>query len=235
MAEKGGRYQASIQTSLKILKMLAQKRECAQYDMPKLIGKDYHTCLRHLRELENDGLVKLVRVEPAKKGGKDRKIYTLTLYGLLVALFSLLEEKPEPHEKMVKADVDPIIDTWKDYHFIFKFWQEIYEASSFDPYLVLYGVTSEFYENWQRSSFDMFNWKYKTLDVAVWFSRSFFDAFFEISKDFSQKTLREWVAIIKNNKELKSVYIREFNRIISRKQQELTFFKNLVEKLQNHF
>jgi DNA-binding PadR family transcriptional regulator len=80
------KYRSSTETSLKILTLLAIEKEYAQYDMPKKVRKDYRTTLRHLQDLEKHGLILLSRTEPASKGGKDRKIYTLTKAGLIVIL-----------------------------------------------------------------------------------------------------------------------------------------------------
>lgn len=80
------RYRSSVQTSLLILAVLAKNKEYAQYNMPKAIGKDYRTVLRHLKLLEAHGLIHLDRTEPARKGGKDRKIYKITLLGLIEIL-----------------------------------------------------------------------------------------------------------------------------------------------------
>jgi len=80
------KYRSSIETSYLILATLADEKECAQYDMPQAVGKDYRTILRHLKKLEAYDLIQLARTEPAKKGGKDRKIYTLTLEGLVALL-----------------------------------------------------------------------------------------------------------------------------------------------------
>lgn len=54
--------------------------------MPKTIDKDYRTILRHLQTLEKNGLIELSRTEPAQKGGKDRKVYTLTMGGVVCIL-----------------------------------------------------------------------------------------------------------------------------------------------------
>jgi len=77
------KYRSSIETSLKILTLLAITKEAAQYEIPKEIRKDYRTALRHIQMLEKQGLIKLARTEPASKGGKDKKIYTLTAAGLV--------------------------------------------------------------------------------------------------------------------------------------------------------
>jgi len=79
-------YRSSEETSLNILNVLAENKEYAQYDLDKKIEKDYHTVLRHLQALEKNGYIHLVRTEPAEKGGKERKIYELTLNGLILVL-----------------------------------------------------------------------------------------------------------------------------------------------------
>jgi len=80
------RYRPSFETDREIIKVLALEKEFAQYDLPKRIGKNYRTVLRHLKDLKKDGLIKLSRTEESAKGGKERNIFTLTEYGLLYAL-----------------------------------------------------------------------------------------------------------------------------------------------------
>jgi DNA-binding transcriptional ArsR family regulator len=89
-------YRSTIQTSFKILETLLVHGEYAQYDMPKAVGKDYRTVLRHIQSLENAKLITLVRLEPAQKKGKERKIYTVTLRGLLsyLTVVKLSVDKP---------------------------------------------------------------------------------------------------------------------------------------------
>lgn len=81
-------YRKSQKVRLDILRVLAEKKEYAQYDLPSLIGKDYRTVLRYLQNLEKAGLIELSRMEPAAKGGKDRKIFTLTFRGILNVLIA---------------------------------------------------------------------------------------------------------------------------------------------------
>ncbi|MEM0489468.1 MAG: hypothetical protein QW707_09790 [Candidatus Bathyarchaeia archaeon] len=95
---------------------MADKREYAQYNFPEVIGKDYRTVLRHLRKLESFGLIRLARTEPVKKGGKDCKIYTLTLHGL-VALLKMMPDLDE-------ADLDVLAANYPDLlPLIFGKWQ----------------------------------------------------------------------------------------------------------------
>jgi len=107
------KYRSSIETSLKILTLLAVKKESAQYDMPKQIRKDYRTALRHIQNLEKQGLIKLARFEPASKQGKDRKIYTLTKAGLSAAL-----EGTE-----IWKDIDTVANNYREFEpLIFGKW-----------------------------------------------------------------------------------------------------------------
>ena len=80
------RYEPFFRTELQILEVLALEKEFAQYDMPKRIGKNYRTVLRHLHDLTENGLIRLSRTEESKKGGKNRNIFTLTRRGLHLAL-----------------------------------------------------------------------------------------------------------------------------------------------------
>ena len=57
--------------------------------MPKETGVSYRTVLRTLKPFESQGFIKLVRIEPSKKGGKESKIYSLTLKGSLTYLSSI--------------------------------------------------------------------------------------------------------------------------------------------------
>jgi len=83
------KYAPSAETSYAILAVIVDNKEFAQYDMPKAVGKDYRTVIRHLHDLERLELVKF-RTEAAMKGGKDRKIYSLTHKGLLFLLKTFL-------------------------------------------------------------------------------------------------------------------------------------------------
>jgi len=86
-------------SAIDILTFLAQVPEYPQYDLPKGlekigITKSYRTIFRHINKLEEMGLVRLVRTEPSAKGGKERKIYSITRGGLLhvLPIFLILKE-----------------------------------------------------------------------------------------------------------------------------------------------
>jgi len=102
------RYKASINTSGKILTTLMDNKEYAQYDMPEAIAKDYRTVLRHLKLLEDYGMIKH-RKEPSKKGGKERKIFVLTAMGLMQALRFEYEQ-----DRIEIKNIDQFADTYKE-------------------------------------------------------------------------------------------------------------------------
>jgi len=76
------KYRSSKETEKKIINLLLDKKEYAQYEMPEAIGKDYHTIFRRLHDLKKAGMVFLVREE----GAKNRKIFALTFKGLINSL-----------------------------------------------------------------------------------------------------------------------------------------------------
>jgi hypothetical protein len=80
------RYRSSERTIINILSAITENKELAQYDMKNAIGKDYRTVLRYLPKLESCRLIQLSRTEHSKKKGKDRKIYTVTLIGIIELL-----------------------------------------------------------------------------------------------------------------------------------------------------
>lgn len=79
-------YKRTIKTQKAILWALTLETEAAQYDLPDRVQRDYTTILRRLRDLEKQGLVKVDRTVASKKKGKDKKIYRLTLTGLVSVL-----------------------------------------------------------------------------------------------------------------------------------------------------
>jgi DNA-binding PadR family transcriptional regulator len=80
------RYRSSEKTIINLLTAIAENREFAQYDMKKAIGKNYRTVLRYLPKLESCNLIQLSRTESSRKKGKDRKIYNITLLGIIELL-----------------------------------------------------------------------------------------------------------------------------------------------------
>jgi DNA-binding PadR family transcriptional regulator len=91
--------QETIKPDLKIVKALIKNPELGQYKMPKETKLSYRTILRTLKPLENEGLIKQIRTEPSTKGGKEKKIYSLTFKGTLTYLNSIA---PKSNDYLVK-------------------------------------------------------------------------------------------------------------------------------------
>ena len=79
----------TTEPQLQIIKALIKNPELGQYKMPKETKLSYRTILRTLKPLENEGIIKQIRTEPSKKGGKEKKIYSLTFKGTLIYLKSI--------------------------------------------------------------------------------------------------------------------------------------------------
>lgn len=75
----------SISSIEKILKLLLENTEFEQYKMKKTIEISYKTIIENLRRLEYANHVKY-RNEKSSAGGRDKKIYSLTIIGLIEAL-----------------------------------------------------------------------------------------------------------------------------------------------------
>lgn len=71
---------------IKVLRVLTYDLECSQYDLPSRVSRDYRTVLRHVKDLEKERLIQLLRREISLKHGKRKKIYGVTLRGLVVVL-----------------------------------------------------------------------------------------------------------------------------------------------------
>jgi DNA-binding PadR family transcriptional regulator len=94
-------------TLLSLLSLLAVEKEFGQYKMPKAIKTSYRTLLRYIKLLETDGYIRLVRTEPSKKGGKDRKVYSLTFKGLMYAMLNTTD--PEKLVTIINNKADMLL------------------------------------------------------------------------------------------------------------------------------
>jgi len=114
------RIKSLLKPHKQILQLLTEQNELAQYDMAKQLGTSYRTILRRTRELEriNPPLIRFVREEPSEKGGKNRKIYALTLNGLFYAL-----KNPKLWDR-----IDKIAEYHKGKLLIFECWNLLTES-----------------------------------------------------------------------------------------------------------
>jgi len=94
----------TLKTDCELIQLLGIENECWQYDMSRRLDKSYRTIMRRVAELEDSGLLRVVRKERSMKMGKQRKIYGLTFRGALLYLASLKLEVPKrygkPHEPL---------------------------------------------------------------------------------------------------------------------------------------
>jgi DNA-binding Lrp family transcriptional regulator len=101
-------------TRSQILRLLAVNKKMAQYNIPEKIGKDYSTVFRQLKKLKNKNLVKVVATITSKKRGKDKDIFGLTLFGLLVGFREdVLTTKHLPQIiEVFKEDIPLVFGEW---------------------------------------------------------------------------------------------------------------------------
>jgi len=99
------RTKTTVTPTAKIIQTIAKKGELGQYKMKDETNLSYRTILRTLKPLEQDGYITLLRTEPSKKGGKEKKIYSLTFKGLLVYLSSLAPQAENNSESFFQAEI----------------------------------------------------------------------------------------------------------------------------------
>jgi hypothetical protein len=106
------RTKTTVKPEIKILEALMFNTELEQYHMPKKTKLSYRTILRILCPMKKVEYIRLVRTEPSKKGGKEKKIYAITLIGLLRYLSSTVEKLGESEFDVIAAahpDLLPLI------------------------------------------------------------------------------------------------------------------------------
>jgi hypothetical protein len=89
-----------------ILKLLAEHKEFEQYKMKKAISISYKTIIENLKRLEHESLVKY-RTEKSNRGGKEKKIYSITFKGLIHSLIN--SGSTEGIEKIAKVHSDRLL------------------------------------------------------------------------------------------------------------------------------
>ena len=129
----GTRYKPSFETDSEIIKLLALEKEFAQYDMPKRVGKNYRTILRHLKDLKKKGLIALSRTEESKKAGKRKNIWVVTFYGLMEIL-KLLDDK----------EIDQVAQEYSDKWLVFAEWQFLLRIYEGTLYRIVRSISCQF-------------------------------------------------------------------------------------------
>jgi DNA-binding PadR family transcriptional regulator len=108
------RTKTTVKPEMAILFVLAEHSEFEQYKLPKETSISYRTILRFLKPMEKADWIHLVRTEASEKGGKERKIYELTLNGLILMLKKSAEQYSfisfdKDHKKTNRA-IEDLID-----------------------------------------------------------------------------------------------------------------------------
>ena len=93
------RTEQKTKPELKIINALIKNPELEQYKMPKETKLSYRTILRTLKPMENEGFVNKPRTEQSKKGGKEKKIYSIKFKGTLTYLNSIT---PQTKDYLIK-------------------------------------------------------------------------------------------------------------------------------------
>lgn len=110
------RTKTTVTPDLKILAVLAASKEMEQYKLPKNAELSYRTVLRTLKNLEDKNVwqIRLDRTEPSQKGGKEKKVYVITLPGLLRVLKHAPWEDIDYHRRIINSHPDLLLtfDKW---------------------------------------------------------------------------------------------------------------------------
>ena len=112
------------QPEIRILSLLADNKEFELFKMQKSTNLSYPTILKHLKRFENKKLVDVIRTEPSEKGGKEKKVYAITLKGLWMYLSELDLTTSETKERLIT-----IMHRFPDMLLIFKKWPLFKKAS----------------------------------------------------------------------------------------------------------
>lgn len=134
-----------IETEAKILKLLALNKGTSQYDIPDKIGVHYTTVLRQLKKLENEKKVTFKEIGSMKKG-KDKKIYSLTLEGLLEVFYNW------NNKTIAGNDVLKIIEDYKNIGWLCFKKFHLFKEAGLQNEMVQYIVDGFFYmfRRWMR-------------------------------------------------------------------------------------
>ena len=108
-----------INAEFEILKVLAHNKEFEQFKMDKATKISYRTILRKLEPMKNKfQVIRFVKFQPSLKGGKDKKIWAITLKGLWIYL-SQVKNLSSPEGK---KELEQIIKRFPDMLLFFRKW-----------------------------------------------------------------------------------------------------------------
>ena len=186
------RTKTTIRPELKILRVLAEHKEFEQYKLPKETDFSYRTILRYLKPMEKTKWIRLVRTEASEKGGKEKKIYTLTLKGLAIAFKEALEQA-QPPDWSVKWDMDKVAKkSGRLLPLVLGKWTYYKSA----------GLEGEFMRAFQWVVLHILNWGYDTEEFAT---EQFWYYIFQITPGRAKV---KWLKALREDPELRQQAIK---------------------------
>lgn len=111
--------QKNVSPEQKILTLLLEHTEYAQFQMEEKTGLSYKTIIDYLKKLEKTKMIKLSRTEPSTKGGKEKKFWSITSQGLTKILTDI---NINQFEKAANKHPDLLL--------VFKKWHQIKQTGS---------------------------------------------------------------------------------------------------------
>jgi hypothetical protein len=116
------RLEKRVKTRLKALQLYAMQPEVTVEALAKWLNKDYSTALRVNKALLSSGLIKLLRLERTADKGQEKRVYTITFFGLACYLPNALNP----------AEISQIARAHKDKLLTFRKWDKISQAGLAD-------------------------------------------------------------------------------------------------------
>ncbi len=227
------RTKNEIPADYKIIDVLAKNKEYEQYLLPKATGLSYRTILRILEHLDTKylGFVTF-RTEPSKKGGKEKKIYSITLKGIwaYLARYDTIIKLNSPEGK---KELKRIIELFPDFLLFFK------KAALFAKHGVLDIFINQFilalHHSW-RTYYNMEKTFHKIKEPVKFLdTMNSLDNF--VFKNIDVETLL--VPLLKNRELLAPIYLSdpELSKVIcehiSEAEKELLQLQERIQALKN--
>ncbi len=220
-----------IQTDLDILEALAEKGDASQYEVTKIIDKDYHTVFEHFKKLkmEKHKYIQQIRTEASEKGGKDKHIYSLTIEGLLFYLIF----------RGVNNKIEKIAYNQKSlWSLVFGKWEHICKTGNKERAIKNLRDVFESFRSFARiqefmtqNTRNLINEVQNKADPLDYFTLSFYTK--NIDEDLKDD---KWIKMIAEDKEIQK-YIRLKVNLLEKNAVEqleyITRIKNQLDAIQN--
>ena len=141
------------------------------------------------------------------------------------------------HSFKTNAEIDKVIDTWKDVHFIFQNWKLFDEKLS--PICggirkILRHISELFYNIWRQG---VINPKHKMPELAnAWdyFTKNFFEHVIGFSRPNMPEhieRLETLIAQIRRDRKLRKLFIDYYEKVINEVRFELTYLETILNEI----